>query len=116
MSVEAEVWLRAFLHLESHRSGHVFRASCSAFVSMTALLMFGAQAAAYSFHYLSCYDKKMFVRVQPPYLFSVLETDGSEECPGPCPKANCVCVCVCVCQTAPYLHAATVILRCSFTH
>lgn len=37
-------------------------------------------------------------------------------CHGPGPKANCVCVCVCVCQTAPYLHAATVLLRGSFTH
>lgn len=77
--------------------------------------MFGARAAAYSFHYFSCYDKKMFRRVQPPYLFCVPETDGLEKVSRARSESQ-LCVCVCVCQTAPYLHAATVLLRGSFTH
>lgn len=55
------------------------------------------------------YDKKMFLGVQHPYLVSVLETGGPESWPRPGPK---LFVCVCVLD----LHAAVVLLRCSFTH
>lgn len=87
-------------------------------LAIPALVMFGARAASYGFHYLLCSVEKMFSGSAAFSICSPRWRQTERRGAGPGPNANCACVCLCVPGSAisPLCCGATANRRCSFTH